>query len=416
MRGDHHRLARRAVEGVGGAGRPRPSACSRAPARRRVIASQCQPLRRARSAISEMLPFEQGARRKRRRSRARPGVTSGQASRRCQAKFSCTRVASSSVVEAEGLQHARRGCAGAARRAWRTAGGRCALLPSPAGTGRARRRRRPRRRPRCLVRRAAPCTSRAIEPSPVDQRAEHVEEQQLHFVHGRSIAPQGHARLAAMPAFARPFADCPDAALRAGGRRAHRHRRHADHRRRHHARRAAGAGRPARRRPAGDRHHRPTDGLERALCARLAGRRHRRRERRGGAVRGRRPRCTPSTRRTRPRASPTRTRLPQAAQRVLREVPGATLAQRQRRREHRHRHRPQRVRAPERRSASTQVVAIMRERGPERHRQLHPHQRLVRRARQAARRALDRARPAGPRPRRRDASAGSTWATRPTTS
>ena len=65
----------------------------------------------------------------------------------------------------------------------------------------------------------------------------------------------------------------------------------------------------------------------------------------------------------------------------------------------RHRHRPQRVRPPGRGRHPARGGADARRRA-ERHRQLHPHQRLDRRAPQAGRRSLDRARAAGPRPRR----------------
>ena len=61
------------------------------------------------------------------------------------------------------------------------------------------------------------------------------------------------------------------------------------------------------------------------------------------------------------------------------------------------------------------VVALMQQRRHARHRQQHPRQRLVRRAQQARRRPLDRARAVGPRARRRDGRAGPTSATRPTT-
>jgi len=51
----------------------------------RIASSECR-CGRARSTISEMLPFEQGPE-VRRRSRDMPGGTSGQASSRCQARL-----------------------------------------------------------------------------------------------------------------------------------------------------------------------------------------------------------------------------------------------------------------------------------------------------------------------------------------
>src|SRR5215831_3113925 len=51
------------------------------------MASKRSWLRRARSLMSEMLPFDTGAKRKLLVNRTKPGFTSGQASRRCQAKF-----------------------------------------------------------------------------------------------------------------------------------------------------------------------------------------------------------------------------------------------------------------------------------------------------------------------------------------
>ena len=198
----------------------------------------------------------------------------------------------------------------------------------------------------------------------------------------------------------------------------HRHRRHAHHRRRDHRRCAGGARRPARRRPARHSHHRPPGRLERAVRARSG-------------------RSTPSWRRT-ARVAPGRDdgrrqlrklyQQDDAARRrqlrahaagarsaSLREVPGAALVARQRRPRDRHRDRPQRVRAPLPPDAVERVVALMRERRHERHRELDPRQWLVRRARQAGGRALDRARAARPRPRQPSSTAGSTSATRPTT-
>jgi hypothetical protein len=69
------------------------------------------------------------------------------------------------------------------------------------------------------------------------------------------------------------------------------------------------------------------------------------------------------------------------AQRVLAEMP-TPGCHRQRGPRNRHRHRPQRVRAPDDADIA-RVVALMRARRPERHRQLDPHQRLDRRPRQA---------------------------------
>ena len=78
---------------------------------------------------------------------------------------------------------------------------------------------------RQAVAKAAPSTARprAAEQAAPRARsnrasppgAEYVEEQQLHFGHGRSIAPRCHARLPAMPQPSRPLADCPDAAFAA---------------------------------------------------------------------------------------------------------------------------------------------------------------------------------------------------------
>src|SRR5262249_21198509 len=62
------------------------------------IASQGKVLRRARSTISEILPFDTGASRKRRLSRARPPGASGQAGRRCHARLRL-RAASSARLE-----------------------------------------------------------------------------------------------------------------------------------------------------------------------------------------------------------------------------------------------------------------------------------------------------------------------------
>ena len=178
-------------------------------------------------------------------------------------------------------------------------------------------------------------------------------------------------------------------------------------------RRARGA---ARGRPAGHRRHRAADGLEQPIARDMpldaivaengavalfrdgGGAAHR--------IRRRPSRCA--------RANAARLRAV-AARIVLREVPGATLARDSAGRVTDIADRPRRVRAA-RRERIARVVAMMRARRHERDGQLDPRQRLVRRAHQAERRALDGAAPARPRPRRRARRTGSTSATRPTTS
>ena len=91
--------------------------------------------------------------------------------------------------------------------------------------------------------------------------------------------------------------------------------------------------------------------------------------------------------------------------RIEREIPGARRATDSAGPRMRHRHRPQRIHAARRRDhrAGGRPDAQRRH---ARHRQQHPHQRLVRRAQQAGRRPLDRARALGPSARRRDAALG----------
>ena len=85
--------------------RPPASACSRVRFRRRGSHPRPSPLRRARSTINEMLPFEHGAIRKRFFNRASPGAVSGHASSRCQARFRSIRAASSRPLHSEVTQH-----------------------------------------------------------------------------------------------------------------------------------------------------------------------------------------------------------------------------------------------------------------------------------------------------------------------
>ena len=107
-------------------------------------------------------------------------------------------------------------------------------------------------------------------------------------------------------------------------------------------------------------------------------------------------------------------RMQQVAQRIVREVPGATLARDSAGREtdiaidH-----SEFAQLPQARDGTGGAPDAGR--GHERHRELHPYQWLVRRPQQAVGRALDRARVAGARAGRRDRTAGSMSAIRPTT-
>ena len=181
VRGDHHRLAGREPERLGGcAGTPPAAACRRARARRRGCTSHGSPACLAMSTISAMLPFEHGAITNALFSRVRPSTVSGHGSSRCQTRLSSSR---SPVGRSMPWRRAaRRAPRGAARRGWSSAAPRCARSPSAAGSARASR-----RRTGSAEARAQPAADHAR--APVDARAEDVEEEGLWSRH-RRVGPE----------------------------------------------------------------------------------------------------------------------------------------------------------------------------------------------------------------------------------
>ena len=194
-----------------------------------VMASQCQPLRRARSAISEMLPFEQGARRYFRRNR-RTGRHVGPAVEAVpgEVELAPRRFVEGSRPWAFSTMSRLRRCSRSeslqkGMRPLRTS----SIAP---GTRRARRWRRRRRRPRTACgEQAVHLRARSNRASPPGCRMRRRKQASLRSWPQHSAAlPCETSRHASNR---RPLADCPRRRLRRRLRRAHRHRRHAHPRR-----------------------------------------------------------------------------------------------------------------------------------------------------------------------------------------